>query len=60
MRRLRFLKDWDFRDLMSRENCVLCKVMGIRAFKASSNPILVSEDAARAALAAGVAEEVRQ
>ncbi len=60
MRRLRFLKDWDFRDLISRENCVLCKVMGIRAFKASSNPILVSEDAARAALAAGVAEEVRQ
>lgn len=58
MRRLRFVKDFDFRDLIARENCILCKVMGIRAFKASTAPILVSEDAARAALAAGAAVEV--
>jgi len=59
MKRLRFVKDFDFRELMDRENCILCKVMGLRAFKASTAPILVSEDAARAALAAGAAIEVK-
>lgn len=58
MRRLRFVKDFDFRDIIDRKNCVLCRVMGIRAFKASTAPILVSEDAARAALEAGAAVEV--
>lgn len=60
MKRLRFVKDFDFHDLIARENCILCKVMGIRAFKASTNPILVSNEAAEAALKAGAAVEVAQ
>lgn len=59
MKRLRFIRDFNFSELIDRKNCVLCRVMGVRAFKASTNPILVSEDAAKAALAAGAAVEVQ-
>lgn len=60
MKRLRFVRDFNFSELIAREHCVLCKVMGIRAFKAGTAPILVSEEAARAALEAGAAVEVAQ
>lgn len=58
MKRLRFVRDFDFREMIDPKNCILCRKLGIRAFKASTNPILVSEEAARAALAAGAAVEV--
>lgn len=59
MRRVRFLRDFQFHDLIDRKNCVLCKVMGIREFKKSDAVIVVSEKAAKAALDAGAAVEVR-
>ena len=58
MRRVRFVKDFDFRELMDRKNCVLCKVLGVRAYKASDKPLVVSEETAKAAIKAGAAVEV--
>lgn len=57
MKLVRFVRDFDFSELIDRKNCVFCKVMGIRAFKASDKAILVSNEAASAALTAGAAIE---
>lgn len=57
MRLVRFVRDFDFREMIDRKNCVLCRVMGTRAFKASDKPVLVSNEAASAALTAGAAVE---
>lgn len=58
MRRVRFIKDFDFREVFARKNCVFCKVLGLRAYKASDKPLVVSEETAQAAIKAGAAIEV--
>lgn len=58
MKRLRFIRDFDFPELVARKNCVLCKVWGLRVFKASDKAILVNAEQADAALKAGAAIEV--
>lgn len=60
MMRLRFVRDFDWHELIARKNCVICKVMGVRVFKASDKPVVVSREVADAALKAGAAIEVTQ
>ena len=58
MKRLQFLRDFDWPELIDRKNCVLCQVLGLRVFKASDKPILVNHEQADAALKAGAAIEI--
>ena len=58
MKRLQFLRDFDWPEIIKRENCVLCQVWGLRVFKASDKPVLVNDEQADAALKAGAAIEV--
>lgn len=60
MKRLKFIRDFDWPELIARKNCVLCKVWGLRVFKASDTPILVSAAPAAAALKSGAAIEVAE
>lgn len=59
MRRLRFVREFNWPELISRKNCVLCKVMGLRVFSPSETPILVTNEQAEAAIKAGAAVEVK-
>lgn len=59
MKLIRFIRDFDAHALIARENCILCKVWGIIAYRASPDPIPVPEETADQAIAAGAAIEVK-
>lgn len=56
MKRIRILTDFEWWGPVTRK-CVLCKVLGLYVFKAAPDPIIVPDDAAAAAIAAGAARE---
>lgn len=58
MKLVRFVRDFEFRELIDRKHCVLCKVLGLKAYKAAPSPISVPDETAKAAIEAGAAVEV--
>lgn len=54
MIRVRFLRDFDWPEVVTRK-CVLCKVLGVKVFKASARPVAVPPDVAAGAVSAGAA-----
>lgn len=54
--KVRFVRDFNWWGPLQRR-CVLCKVLGLYAFKAAETPVEAPQEAAEAAIAAGAAVE---
>lgn len=58
MKLVRFVREFEIPALISRKNCVLCKVWGLIVYRPRTEPYPVAAETAEKAIKAGAAIEV--